>query len=57
MAQFIRNNPHCLSQHRDGHFLPEPLGRKAPRHGHKSEAKNIEAKIETYGLKARSSIT
>lgn len=20
MAQFIRNNPHCLSQHRDGHF-------------------------------------
>ena len=53
MARFIRNNPHCLSQHRDGHFLPEPLGRKAPRHGHKSEAKNIEAKIETYGLKAR----
>ena len=53
MAQFIRNNPHCLSQHRDGHFPPEPLGRKAPRHGHKLETKNIEVKMETYGLKAR----
>lgn len=51
MAQFILNNPHCLSQDRDGHYLSELQGRKAPRHGHESESKDTEAKIETYGLK------
>lgn len=48
MAQFILNNPHCLRQHRDGHYLLEPLERTAPRHGHKSESKDTEAKTETW---------
>lgn len=48
MVQFILNNPHWMSQHRDGHYLPELLWGKAPGHGHESESKDTDGKIETY---------